>query len=196
MTIQALSAHAGFGPFDTRVNTMNTCPILNTPDLTFSIIPDTYRYVTVPDAHSIHARYWSKQSILAVPDTRRYVSIPGFSVRTRIGVDFPDVDFLDFHVSASCLRLRPGGSGRYYKYTPIRCDTLRYKAILQNTHRYEATHDNFKNDTDARRRHMTTSEYTPIRGIHDNTSKYDVILQNTHRCTTIRCDTSEYTTDT
>ena len=80
------------------------------------------------------------------------------------------MDFLDFHVSASCLRPRRFRSIKlYYKYTPIRCDTLRYKAILQNTHRYEATHDNFKNDTDARRRHMTTSEYTPM---HDNTMRY------------------------
>ena len=45
-------------------------------------MPDTYRYVTVPDAHSIHARYRSKQSILTVPDaysihddTRRYTTI-------------------------------------------------------------------------------------------------------------------------
>ena len=154
-------------------------------------MPDTYRYVTVPDAHSIHARYWSKQSILAVPDTRRYVSIPGFSVRTRIRVDFPDVDFLDFHVSASCLRPRRFRSilqihtdtmryttiqGDTAKYTPIRGDTRQ----LQNAHRYEAaTHDNFRIHTDTWRYttiRCDTSKYTPL---HDNTMRYFRIHNNT-----------------
>ena len=144
MTIQALSAHAGFGPFDTRVNTMNTCPILNTPDLTFSIHS---RHVSIRDGTR---RPLDTCTILVKTvntDTQRHVSIPGFSVRTRIRVDFPDVDFLDFHVSASCLRP-----------PAVQVDTT-------NTHRYDAIHDDTRRyckiHTDTRR-YTTTSKCTPI----------------------------------
>ena len=52
MTIQALSAHARFDPFDT-CEYREYVPVLNTPDLTFSIHARyIYRYVTVPDAHT------------------------------------------------------------------------------------------------------------------------------------------------
>ena len=86
MTIQALSAHAGFGPLDTRVNTMNTCPILNTPDLTFSIHS---RHVSIRDGTR---RPLDTCTILVKTvntDTQRHVSIPGFSVLPEYVWIFP-----------------------------------------------------------------------------------------------------------
>ena len=109
-------------------------------------MPDTYRYVTVPDAHSIHARYRSKQSILTVPDTRRYMSIPCF---------WCALDTDTIHVN-TCGFSRCGFSRECKLPAPPAV-----RSILQNTHRYDAIHDDtrryFKIHTDTRR-------YTTIRG--------------------------------